>query len=248
IDAGPESASEAPDGLADALGRTPAPAVGTLAYGTAQELANGLQEYAGTGIHAGDGRDKNRATVLHADRQPNGHYLLTIDSSRYVHPMQFHGAESAVVDWLRDELAGLRATTDLPLLLVASERAGLSGDDLAPVAVEATCLVAIAVHDPAAYVPRWEPTLLEAKPAPAPVVEPERKLSAAQRVRAGKPGVAGWLARVPELVVGWPESIPGPDGQRVVVRYGQRDPFGREYVTLEAFMENPRWGSVPMEL
>jgi hypothetical protein len=238
------------------LRATPAPAVGTLAYATPDELATALQEYGGTGVYdRALGRSEARATVVHVDRETIGRYVLTVEGiARNPRPdVYVPGAGETTTEllrWLTNAVVELaRAHDDAPLLVVCSDLVGLDPDALAPLAVEAGCVVAVAEHHPKQVaVPQWEPRLLTAKPTPAPVVEPERKPSAAQRMRASKPGAAGWLARVTELVKGYPEVIPGPGGEAVAVAYGRRDMYGREHVALRATQERPDGRVVPMEL
>jgi hypothetical protein len=57
----------------------------------------------------------------------------------------------------------------------------------------------------------------------------------------------GWLESVSELVAAHPESITGPNGERVSVSYGHHDAIGRPYVTLTGFSE--RHGhNLPLEV
>jgi hypothetical protein len=235
----------APPGLAAQLHDTPAPAVGAIGLdltSSMNTLAPEMQAFSGN-LASSTGRAEIHGIVVNVDLKPNGEWEVTglPRPERFTAPSYAEAARR-----LREIVVGVRQTTDVGILVVLPE-ALLSVVDAAPLAREASCVVAALQHRPAVHQPVWEPRLLDPLPAPQAAPEPPAK-PVVTKAPIGKPTAdARWLARVPEMVRDLPEMIAGPRGEHIRTAYWGRDARRGEYVLMTGWSEHQgrNW---PLEL
>ena len=231
------SAPAAPrfESLAGQLLATAAPAVGVLTA-TAPALSTAVSEYCGSG--AGDsGRVFQRGQVVSIDRQANGAWIAANDlagqrvqARQMLQPPMGANARGDTLRWLGTTVGGWHQG-GLPLLVIVAADTGLELDELAPIARDHACIVALATMEdgPAS----WEPQPVAPRLAPSLPAEP----APTQKPKPPRARGDGWLAGVADLVADHPESVPGPSGEPMSVSYGRFDWQGRPYVALTGYVE-----------